>query len=86
MNQLLKVAISWIESLLVCLYPPRRAINEFRHKTILETENPLATLFEGLSGTTVVIPNLESLSPVWRVAVNPFIESVREDYNTWVQS
>lgn len=48
--------------------------------------NSLAGLFAGLDGHKITIPDLESLSPTWTMNLNPHLESVHEDLNSWVKS
>lgn len=53
-------------------------------KSFVEARTPLGTLLEGLEGSRVVIPSIEALSPAWKVDINPHLESIRGDYNSWV--
>ena len=44
----------------------------------------MGTLFEGLEGSRLVIPCIKALSPDWKVDINPHLESIRSEYNSWV--
>ena len=49
-----------------------------------EAQTPLGILFGGLEGSSLVIPCIEALSPDWKVGINPHLESIRSEYNSWV--
>ena len=51
----------------------------------VEAHTLLGNLFRGLEGSTIVVPNIEALSPVWKVDTNPFLHSVGDEYNEWVK-
>ena len=53
-------------------------------ETLVEAHTSLATLFQGLEGSKLVIPSLEALSPAWKVNINPHLESIRSEFNLWV--
>ena len=55
-----------------------------KEKVFCEAQTPLGTLFEGLEGSRLVIPCIEALSPDWKVGINPHLESIRNEYNSWV--
>lgn len=53
---------------------------------VRETQTPLARCLDDFEGSTIVIPNIGDLSPVWVMDVNPHLEHIRCDYNAWVRS
>lgn len=81
----LKCALSWIKDSFAHFWEPRNATNLLEKQLVSEAANPLANVFEGLSGYTLVIQDIESLSPRWVMTVNPHLESVRAEYNEWVR-
>ena len=55
-----------------------------KEEVFCEAQTLLGTLFQGLEGSRLVIPCVEALSPDWKVGVNPHLESIRSEYNSWV--
>lgn len=44
----------------------------------------LRSLFEGLAGTKVVVPSLETICPSWPLSKHPDVELIRNDFTEWV--
>ena len=61
-----------------------QTVSTSKTQNFCEFQTPLGKLFEGLHGTKIVIPSIEALSPIWRLEVNPHLESVRSEYKAWV--
>ena len=55
-----------------------------KSKSFVDAQTTLGTLFEGWEGSRLVLPSIEALSPVWKVGINPHLESIRSEYNSWV--
>ena len=64
---------------------PLSLSNLLEKQHVSEAASRMASLLDGLRGNTLVIPDIESLSPRWAVKVNPYLASVRAEYNEWVQ-
>ena len=81
--------LSWAISLL-----PKSWLPSKRHEPLPPTEKyylaptiieskPLDSIFEGLAGTTIVIPSLKELSPTWTMSKNPHHKDVYDDFTEW---
>ena len=73
---------SWSPNFLLVTLKLRKASTP--KTSFVGAQTALGTLFEGLEGSRIVIPGVEALSPAWTVGVNPHLESIRSEYNSWV--
>ena len=77
------ISFSWFPRFLSVTLKRQKA-SSLNETTLVETQTPLGTLFEGLEGSRLVIPSIGALSPAWKVEINPQLESIRSEFNSWV--
>jgi hypothetical protein len=46
-------------------------------------QSALASLFNDWTGSRMVIPSLEALSPNWPMRKNPWLEHIGADFTSW---
>ncbi|KAL9583495.1 MAG: hypothetical protein Q9212_002666 [Teloschistes hypoglaucus] len=66
--------------------PPLKSFNLTSRQPRGQSEDALATMFQGLDGRKLFIPNMEALSPPWAMEINSHAESIRGDIDAWQSS